>query len=802
MFALGMTLAVFVAGAAAAKPSKKTTSAAATTSDVPPYTATTPSSPGDSFFVVNGTVNAASDHEILGTSAFPNFTTGAVDNYYSMAHSHVDNSPFAEGTASPADTGPIGQTAAAGQFQQPQYADARWPGSGSGTAAYGTKGQPYAEAAAGEYTATAAASEATNGLSGPGLDGKKAPALPAGFDLRLRQALAGWKSKWRDALGLQKPTLPKKPARPTVTTPIGPVTVPKAGAVTVPSPNVAPPAATVTTPVATVTTAAPQPTGGVEPAPPVTVPGTTLPSPTAQGASRSLAARRTPLPSAAPAASSTPPSPDGESLLTSSTHASLVPDPTPKPDACASTTNTKAAKTTTTKAAPCKTYALVTSGESSLGRVSLGGGQIVIEGIHVTASITNDGTPSYKAAVTVASATIGGVPVTIDQDGVHVSGQGQGLPYQQASDSLNGALKQAGIQLFLVGPEVTNNSCDQSAAGSGGSTSTSPSSTTTTGSSDQFGAPGPCGGQGGGTCDQSGTGAGAGGVPGLPAPAPTTSTDQSNTSTAPSSCDQSCDQSGASTGTDTTTTTTTTAPTATKTTATTTDQASGSGTTSSCGGTGLPSTTTGSCASPRTGTGPTSTVGNPAGATTTTDSSDQPTTSFGLDDSSSGEMTVTATGVHVVFTQPVSQPGVPDQYVEHILGEVFVDSLASPAQVGAAADLGFSSTSSAYSSNSGSPFAAPSSASCGGGARSGSASGGSASSAGGGSLAGGSIGGGALSSSGASQPGAGATGASLPAMFAAALRKPLWLLLAYVLWQSIVIGTGASLWNWRRGGAS
>jgi hypothetical protein len=39
-------------------------------------------------------------------------------------------------------------------------------------------------------------------------------------------------------------------------------------------------------------------------------------------------------------------------------------------------------------------------------------------------------------------------------------------------------------------------------------------------------------------------------------------------------------------------------------------------------------------------------------------------------------------------------------------------------------------------------------------------------------------------------------------MFAAALRKPLWLLLAYVLWQSIVIGTGASLWNWRKGGAS
>jgi hypothetical protein len=42
---------------------------------------------------------------------------------------------------------------------------------------------------------------------------------------------------------------------------------------------------------------------------------------------------------------------------------------------------------------------------------------------------------------------------------------------------------------------------------------------------------------------------------------------------------------------------------------------------------------------------------------------------------------------------------------------------------------------------------------------------------------------------------------SLPARLAAALTKPLWLLLAYVLWQALVIGTGASLWYWRRGEA-
>jgi hypothetical protein len=53
-------------------------------------------------------------------------------------------------------------------------------------------------------------------------------------------------------------------------------------------------------------------------------------------------------------------------------------------------------------------------------------------------------------------------------------------------------------------------------------------------------------------------------------------------------------------------------------------------------------------------------------------------------------------------------------------------------------------------------------------------------------------------SSSTSSPG----GTSLPAAFAAALKKPLWLLLAYVLWQALVIGTGVSLWNWRRGEAA
>jgi hypothetical protein len=151
----------------------------------------------------------------------------------------------------------------------------------------------------------------------------------------------------------------------------------------------------------------------------------------------------------------------------------------------------------------------------------------------------------------------------------------------------------------------------------------------------------------------------------------------------------------------------------------------------------------------------------------------------------------------VVFTQPVSPSGVPAQFVEHILGEVYVDSLAVPA--GPAPNLDFSSsTCGGAGSHSGK-------ATSGGGA---SASGGGGSAAGGSGVGGsGSAGSGSLSGSGSAlgssaQQGSGSGGGtSLPAAFAAALRKPLWLLLAYLVWQSLVIGTGASLWNWRRDGA-
>jgi hypothetical protein len=155
-----------------------------------------------------------------------------------------------------------------------------------------------------------------------------------------------------------------------------------------------------------------------------------------------------------------------------------------------------------------------------------------------------------------------------------------------------------------------------------------------------------------------------------------------------------------------------------------------------------------------------------------------------------------------MFTQPVNQSGVPAQFVEHILGEVFVDSLAVPA--GKPAALGPASSSSASSS---------SASACGGGRSSKTTSGGGAAVSGGGAAVGGGglVGGSTASGSGSpsgsafgssSQPGSGSAGNSLPAAFAAVLRKPLWLLLAYLIWQGLVIGTGASLWSWRRGEVS
>jgi hypothetical protein len=332
--------------------------------------------------VINATVSAATVHEIAGSSAFPNFTTGAVDNYYSMAHSQMDNSPFVEGTASPFDTGPVGQTAAASHFQQPQYADARWPGQSSGQATFGKAGGgPYAVASATTYKATAECSEASSSGSGGSPPGV---AVPKADSRQLQIALAAWKAKWLVPLGLKAPSAGSKPKVP--------VPVP-----TVPTPTVP----TVTVP---------------------TVPGVPKSSRTAYSRTSSSSS-----------------SGNGGALLESATLATVDPG----------------------------SGDVVTKGESVLGRVSIAGGQIVIRGVDVYVTVTNNGNPTEKVSVEVGGASIGGVPVTIDQHGVSVKGQGKDVPYAAADKALNTALKKAGIQLHTVEPELTKQPNEQTITATG-----------------------------------------------------------------------------------------------------------------------------------------------------------------------------------------------------------------------------------------------------------------------------------------------------------------------------------------------
>jgi hypothetical protein len=152
------------------------------------------------YVVYNGTANAAADRVQVLSSAYPNYTNGIVDNRYPLAHVHVDNSPSTQATASPADTGPFGQTVAAMAGQtQPQYADVRYPPGRDGPVTYGTEGGPFAEARAGEASATArAAAVGTPALPVP--PGSSPPATPA-------QVVDAWRAWVQRFVGVTLPGL-------------------------------------------------------------------------------------------------------------------------------------------------------------------------------------------------------------------------------------------------------------------------------------------------------------------------------------------------------------------------------------------------------------------------------------------------------------------------------------------------------------------------------------------------------------------------------------------------------------------
>jgi hypothetical protein len=497
----------------------------------------------DHYAVINVTVDAATDHEIAGSSAFPNFDKGAVDNYYTLAHSAVDNSPSAEGTASPADSGPLGQTVAAGgSVNQPQYADSRWPGDSTKSTA-GNQGGPYAAANAGPFSATATSSEASGpGSSGSAKSSKSAKSIrlatPKGFSRRLHRALVVWKATWLPKLHLKLPGVKTPRLKLRVLSAVG---------------TQLPTTPSVTTPSVTVPTLTP------------TVPTTTTTGSTSKHKKKHKHHKRKKGSSPPPSSSKG----DGQGLFESTTSAGFDPS-----------------------------GAMLAAGESSLASVSIGNGQIVLQGLDTAVSVTNHGKPGEKLSVTIAGATIGGVPVTIDDHGVHVAGQGAALPYGQADDALNSALKQAGIQIYTVKPQIKK---------------------------------------------------------------------------------------------------------------------------------------------------------------------------------SRNEVAITAAALDVSVAQQVAPSGVPAQYAEHRLAEVFVDSLATPGTPPGFLGLGVT----------------------GGGV----IGGGTTGAIGGGSTSFGSSssGGGYSSSSSPVSSTAGSTGSSF---LTSLTSKPLWLLLTYFLWQSIVIGTGASLWYWRQGGWS
>jgi len=90
---------------------------------------------------------------------------------------------------------------------------------------------------------------------------------------------------------------------------------------------------------------------------------------------------------------------------------------------------------------------------SVLHNVSLGGGAITIDSVTSVAHAVSDTVKATgSASTTVHGMKIAGVPVTVDDSGVHVASQGTSLP---GTDQLNTALAQTGFKIFVAKPTRT-----------------------------------------------------------------------------------------------------------------------------------------------------------------------------------------------------------------------------------------------------------------------------------------------------------------------------------------------------------
>ncbi|HVW34658.1 MAG TPA: hypothetical protein VHL53_19150 [Acidimicrobiia bacterium] len=149
----------------------------------------------------NGTVSATAVHVQGGSSAFPNFNTGAIDNHYPLALAKMDSSPNAEAYSSPLDTGPLGQTAAgAGNQTQPQYADVRCPAQcDDKPVTAGSQPGPFSSSQAGDHHALAVG-QAGGAAAGGGSGGQSVvPEFDAARTAALRSALSVWRAQFLTA---------------------------------------------------------------------------------------------------------------------------------------------------------------------------------------------------------------------------------------------------------------------------------------------------------------------------------------------------------------------------------------------------------------------------------------------------------------------------------------------------------------------------------------------------------------------------------------------------------------------------
>lgn len=155
------------------------------------------------FGLYNGSIYAAADREQVGTSTNPEFTAGAVNNFYPLAHAAVATAGTSA-AASPADTGPFAQAVIGGGTSgngvtQPQYVYAQYPGQQSPKPI--SAGPVSASASVTPASATAA------GAAGP--VAPPASSQQTAADQSLATVLSQWRAKF---LSLQQQASAPQPA--------------------------------------------------------------------------------------------------------------------------------------------------------------------------------------------------------------------------------------------------------------------------------------------------------------------------------------------------------------------------------------------------------------------------------------------------------------------------------------------------------------------------------------------------------------------------------------------------------------